>query len=458
MVSKKMLAKIVHDVKAKSQLVQWKNTDSVIAWFKQLKNKERLKFIQFDVVDFYGSISEELLEDSLTFAARFTDIDEITKKAIKQAAQSFLVSENEIWIKKTGTFDVTMGGYHGAEICEIVGLYLLSQLAEVIPREFIGLYRYDGLAVSNARPRQIEILKKKICKVFENNKLKVTIEANAKIVNFLDITLDLSTSIYKPYMKENDTPVYVNRESNHPPNVLRNIPLEINERLSRISANQQVFDEAAPPYQEALDKSGFNHKLKFQPPNPAKPKKRCRKKEVIWFNPPFSLNVKTNIGKEFLKLVDRAFPVGNPLRKIFNRNTLKIGYKCMPNMASAISKHNSKILRPDTRPENQQRCKCGGSECPVGGKCPEKWVIYSAKVTEPVSGNFETYTGLTSRTFKTRKQEHLRDFNNSDSRIKSKLSGHIWDQKDKGLGYNIEWSIIDRAPLSIPPPENAYSV
>ena len=115
-------------------------------------------------------------------------------------------------------------------------------------------------------------------------------------------------------------------------------------------------------------------------------------------------------------------------------------------MASAISKHNSKILRPDRRPEDQQRCKCGGSECPVGGKCSEKWVVYSAKVTEPVSGNFETYTGLTSRTFKTRKKEHLRDFKNSDSRIKSKLSGYIWDQKDNGLGSNIEWSIIDRTP------------
>ena len=63
----------------------------------------------------------------------------------------------------------------------------------------------------------------------------------------------------------------------------------INERLSRISANQQVFDEAAPPYQEALNKSGFNYQLNFQPPNLAKPKKRYRKKEVIWFNPPFPL-------------------------------------------------------------------------------------------------------------------------------------------------------------------------
>ena len=56
-------------------------------------------------------------------------------------------------------------------------------------------------------------------------------------------------------------PVYVNKQSNHPPKVLENIPLGINERLSRISANEEEFRKAAPPYQEALRKSGFNHQL-----------------------------------------------------------------------------------------------------------------------------------------------------------------------------------------------------
>ena len=134
-------------------------------------------------------------------------------------------------------------------------------------------------------------------------------EANVKVVN-----------IFKPYMKENDIPIYVNKASNHPPNVLENIPLGINRRLSRISTNGEIFNNAAPPYQEALEKSGHNHQLKFEPPPLEKPKKEVQKKEVIWFNPPFSLNVKINIGKEFLKLIDVAFPVGNPLRKNFNRN------------------------------------------------------------------------------------------------------------------------------------------
>ena len=95
-----------------------------------------------------------------------------------------------------------MGGFHGAEICDLAGLYLLSLLKEVLPN--VGLYRDDGLAVSSATCRQIELMKKRICTIFENNGLKVTIEASAKQVNFLDVTLDLTNGIYKPYMKENN--------------------------------------------------------------------------------------------------------------------------------------------------------------------------------------------------------------------------------------------------------------
>ena len=88
----------------------------------------------------------------------------------------------------------------------------------------IGLYRDDGLAAFNKPPREIEAIKKHICKVFGDHNLKLTIEANKKCVNFLDVTLDLRSTSYKPYMKPGNTPQYVNRQSNHPPSVLRRIP------------------------------------------------------------------------------------------------------------------------------------------------------------------------------------------------------------------------------------------
>ena len=132
MVSKKMHGQILSDVRSKSLLIQFKNSDSTIAWFKKIENKRRKSFIQFDVCDFYGSISQNLVENSLTFVAKYTAIDELCKKIILQACNSFLVCGDKTLIKKSGgTFDITMGGYHGAEICDLVGLFLLSPLLEM---------------------------------------------------------------------------------------------------------------------------------------------------------------------------------------------------------------------------------------------------------------------------------------------------------------------------------------
>ena len=70
----------------------------------------------------------------------------------------------------------------------------------------------------------------------------------------------------------------MNKKSNHPPTVLKSIPLGVGRRLSRISANKVVFDAAAPPYQEALIKSGYIDKLEFEPEVlGAKKKNRYRK-------------------------------------------------------------------------------------------------------------------------------------------------------------------------------------
>ena len=162
-ISKQMLTDIISAVKTKSHLVQWKNSDATIDWFVKLENKSNLRFLQFDVVDFYASITPQLLENSLTFAASYTPINQLTRETVLQATNSFLVSQQQDWIKnKGGTFDITMGGYHGAEVCDLVGLYLLSQLTQVVPARQIGLYRDDGLCVSSATPRQLDIIRKNI--------------------------------------------------------------------------------------------------------------------------------------------------------------------------------------------------------------------------------------------------------------------------------------------------------
>ena len=61
-----------------------------------------------------------------------------------------------------------------------------------------------------------------ISRIFNIHGLKITIKVNHKIVHYLDVTFDLDSQVYKPYRKENDTPIYVDKNSNHPPSVLKN--------------------------------------------------------------------------------------------------------------------------------------------------------------------------------------------------------------------------------------------
>ena len=112
-------------------------------------------------------------------------------------------------------FDVTMGSFDGAETCEVVGSYLLSILKKKFG-DCIGLYRDDGLAAFKKTPQQLEKIKKQICKIFSDNGLRITVEANAKVINYLDVTLDLNTGQYQPYNKPGNTPSYIHHESNHP--------------------------------------------------------------------------------------------------------------------------------------------------------------------------------------------------------------------------------------------------
>ena len=337
-ISKQILEEINRKLVNATKVNQWKNTSSVLQWYQQLPNKRDSAFICFDVVEFYPSISEALLNRALDFASQHVIISAIDSQIIINAKHSLLFSNGHPWKKRNSNtlFDVTMGSYDGAETCELVGCYLLSQLNE-IPGVEIGLYRDDGLAILQQTPKETERIKKEICKIFKKCELKITIEANKKVVNFLDVTLDLNTEKFKPYSKPLNTPLYVHSKSNHPPSIIKNIPESVNRRLSEISSDETVFNEAATPYQEALYRSGYTYKLEFKPPQiRASSQSRNRSRKIIWFNPPYNKNVKSNIGREFLHLIDKCFPVDHKLRKIFNRNTLKLSYSCMPNVQQII--------------------------------------------------------------------------------------------------------------------------
>ena len=256
-------------------------------------------------------------------------------------------------------------------------------------------------------------MKKEICRIFANNNLRIAIEANLKIVIFLDVTLDLTTAKFKPYSKPATNPLYVHSKSNHPPYIISNIPEAINRRLSEISSDEDAFNEAAPLYQEALRKSVYAYNLKFNPAPHREPNQDRSRRNIIWFNPPFNRNVQTNIGRAFINLIDKCFPTGHKLRKVFSRSTVKLRYSCTPSMKQVIDGHNCKAtLRKAKQPEQDQTvktCNCRNkNDCPLEGECMQKEIVYQATVT--TSEKNETYVGLTATEFKTRWCNHQMSF------------------------------------------------
>ena len=145
------------------------------------------------------------------------DISDQEKQVIMEARRVFMYVDGEPWVKKgNDIFDVGMGFYDGAEICELVGLYLLNQIKEKIGSAELGLYRDDGLGLfPDISASGAERIKKDLVEVFKQNDLRITVDANLKVVNFLDVTLNINNNTYYPYRKPNDTPIYVHKQSNH---------------------------------------------------------------------------------------------------------------------------------------------------------------------------------------------------------------------------------------------------
>ena len=100
------------------------------------------------IENFYPSITEKLLTDAITFAKQHTSITDRDIDIIMHSRKSLLFDKNTAWIKKNNSsFDVTMGSYDGAEVCELVGLFILNDLCNEYGKDNIGLYRDDGLAI-----------------------------------------------------------------------------------------------------------------------------------------------------------------------------------------------------------------------------------------------------------------------------------------------------------------------
>ena len=441
----------VRDIK---KLNQWKNTAAVINWFTKLENKSTLKFFKYDIQSFYPSITKELLYKAIEFARNIIYIPENDINIIMQSRENLLFHEGEIWQKKKGNFDVAMGSYDGAEICELIGLYILDKITKgrnpIFSIEDVGLYRDDGLAVVRTRGRAgglLDNVRKRLEQAFKEEKLDITHEKGMTSTDFLDVKLNLEKDEYRPFRKPNDFPTYINVKSNHPPTIIKQIPKMIEKRLTNLSSCEKVFEETKAPYVTALKNSGHESNLKYNPEHKENKQKRKRRRNPIYYNPPYSENVQTNIAGKFLHLVKKCFPKKHPLSKIFNRSKVKVSYCTMNNMKRQISKHNAKVRQNN---KNQQRnsksCNCRiKKDCPLDGNCLIKSVVYQASVSCNNPNNVKkTYIGQTGDTFKKRFNGHKHTFKNSKANSTT-LSTYIWKCKNSDSNPKIEWSIKAKA-------------
>ena len=122
-----------------------------------------------------------LLNHSITFARSVTTISDSIINIIHQSRKFSFFDKTFAWVKKGDNylFDVTMGSYDGAEICELIGLYLLNWLSIAVDKTSVGLYRDDGLAaINNTNGPMLDRIRKDIIALFKEEGLSITIKTN----------------------------------------------------------------------------------------------------------------------------------------------------------------------------------------------------------------------------------------------------------------------------------------
>ena len=164
-VSKVELEKINRAITNQIKCNQLRNTQAVIDWFKSIPNKTKAWFIKFGIVEFYPSITEKLLDNAVSYAQTIIIPDII--QLIKQARKSRLFTKGNI---------LPIGSHDGVEVCELVDIYLLGKLSNIIDKKKISLYRDDRLPViENANGPKLYRLRKHVIAIFHNEGLKITI-------------------------------------------------------------------------------------------------------------------------------------------------------------------------------------------------------------------------------------------------------------------------------------------
>ena len=131
--------------------------------------------------------------------------------------------------------------------------------------------------------------------MFSKFNLKITIESNLTKTEILAIELDMINESYAPFRKPNFQALYVSVKSNQIRYVANQIPKSINKRLNKISKDEYSFKRAKEHYHKALIKGSHKHELVFNSENSSGNKRK--RKNILYFTPPFCTTVETKISK-----------------------------------------------------------------------------------------------------------------------------------------------------------------
>ena len=156
-----------------------------------------------------------------------------------------------------------------------------------------------------------------------------------------------------------------------------------NKHISSLSWDETEFNKAKITYERALKNSGYQATLKFE--KPSQNTRRNGNRKVIWFNPPFSLNVKTNIGEK-----------------------RSCNYRVKDN-------------------------------CPLDGKCLHECIVYQANVI--TNNQCKEYFGTAEGEFKLRYNNRTMSFRHKKREKDTELWRYLWKLKEENADYNLQWSI-----------------
>ena len=189
-VAKIKIEDINREIRYATGVNQWGSTQNTLDWFKSIDDLNTYMFLKFDIVNFYPSINPGLLKNAIEFARSINGIfiSQADENMLLHCRKSFLFLEGQPWTKSgLDNFDVPMGSFDGAEVCELIGLYLLHKLTNGVNTLFekskVGLYRDDGLALikinqgGRTAERQIKPI---LNKIFNSEGLKITVDRPLK--------------------------------------------------------------------------------------------------------------------------------------------------------------------------------------------------------------------------------------------------------------------------------------